>query len=237
MNLTSPTITTALTKNLTSAFAKADFPCVIASLPIKPEAGLFEWRVASLAGSSEGRFYAGYRVRRDETDQPSSTNAEESLRIALTNFVALSASAGPQFSISSFGKVEAIPDGLEVLLFEAKATGSSDTFVVGFDQQAVSWFARSLATTARPTRPVSLMDTLLDVELPVSILLASREAPLSDVLQWGPGTIVEFEAGLGDPVDVIVNKQTVARGAVVLVDGNYGVRVTEVLPGTASLGG
>jgi flagellar motor switch protein FliN len=132
--------------------------------------------------------------------------------------------------------VEIGPETSHVSLQVQGSDGVSEV-ILSLDRATVAWFAANVATSRKERiAHTSMIDTLMDVELPVSILLATREASLSDVLQWGPGAIVEFEAGLSDPVDVIVNKRTVARGSVVLVDGNYGVRVTEVFVASTPVG-
>ncbi len=52
---------------------------------------------------------------------------------------------------------------------------------------------------------------------------------LEDVLKLASGSIVELNRSATDPVDVLVNDAVIARGEVVVVDGNYGIRVTEVV--------
>ena len=69
---------------------------------------------------------------------------------------------------------------------------------------------------------------LLDVELEASLRFGCRELPLSEVLDLGPGDVVELDRQVTDPVDLIVGDKIVARGEVVLVNGNFGLRVTEV---------
>jgi flagellar motor switch protein FliN/FliY len=72
------------------------------------------------------------------------------------------------------------------------------------------------------------MDLLLDVDLPVSISFGQTRLPLKDVLKLMTGSIVELNRGVNDPVDVLVNQCLVARGEVVVVEGNYGVRIQEI---------
>ena len=69
---------------------------------------------------------------------------------------------------------------------------------------------------------------LLDVELEVALRFGSREMPLGEILDLGPGDVVELDRQVADPVDLIVGDKIVARGEVVLVNGNFGLRVTEV---------
>ncbi|MGA2499257.1 MAG: flagellar motor switch protein FliN [Tepidisphaeraceae bacterium] len=72
------------------------------------------------------------------------------------------------------------------------------------------------------------IELLLDVELEASLRFGSREMPLSDILDLGPGDVVQLDRHVSDPVDLIVGDKIVARGEVVLVNGNFGLRVTEV---------
>lgn len=70
---------------------------------------------------------------------------------------------------------------------------------------------------------------LMDMDLQVSISLGRAELPLQDVLRLTTGSIIELNRSVGDPVDVVVNERVVARGEVVVVNGNYGVRVQELV--------
>jgi flagellar motor switch protein FliN len=80
-------------------------------------------------------------------------------------------------------------------------------------------------TEARAAQGV---DLLLDVELDASLRFGCREMPLSELLELGPGDVVELDRQVSDPVDLVVGDKIVARGDVVLVNGNFGLRVTEV---------
>jgi len=72
------------------------------------------------------------------------------------------------------------------------------------------------------------VELLLDVELEAAIRFGCRELTLSEVVELGPGDVVELDRMVTDPVDLIVADKIVARGEVVLVDGSFGLRVTEV---------
>jgi len=69
---------------------------------------------------------------------------------------------------------------------------------------------------------------LLDVELEAALRFGSREMQLGQILDLGPGDVVQLDRHVSDPVDLIVADKIVARGEVVLVNGNFGLRVTEV---------
>jgi flagellar motor switch protein FliN/FliY len=72
------------------------------------------------------------------------------------------------------------------------------------------------------------VELLLDVELEATLRFGCREMPLLELLELGPGDMVQLDRGVSDPVDLIVGDKIVARGEVVLVNGNFGLRVTEV---------
>ena len=72
-------------------------------------------------------------------------------------------------------------------------------------------------------------ELLLDVELPVSVSFGRAQVPLKDCLKLTTGSIVELNRAIGDPVEVIVNNCVIARGEVVVVEGNFGVRIQQVI--------
>lgn len=72
------------------------------------------------------------------------------------------------------------------------------------------------------------IELLLDVELEASLRFGCREMALGEILDLGPGDVVTLDRHVADPVDLIVGGKIVARGEVVLVNGNFGLRITEV---------
>lgn len=73
------------------------------------------------------------------------------------------------------------------------------------------------------------LDLILDMELPLWVRFGWTNMTLQALSKLGPGTTVDLEREPEDPVEVLVNNIVVARGEVVVVAGNYGVRVTEVV--------
>jgi flagellar motor switch protein FliN len=69
---------------------------------------------------------------------------------------------------------------------------------------------------------------LMDVQLPVSIRFGETEMLLEDIVKLGVGSVIELNCGIDEPVELIVNGKSLARGEVVTVDGFYGVRITEI---------
>jgi flagellar motor switch protein FliN/FliY len=72
-------------------------------------------------------------------------------------------------------------------------------------------------------------DLLLDVELPVSVSFGRAQVALKDVIKLTTGSIVELNRSIAEPVEVIVNNCVIARGEVVVVEGNFGVRIQQVI--------
>jgi flagellar motor switch protein FliN len=81
---------------------------------------------------------------------------------------------------------------------------------------------------AQTTYSQRSIDLLLDVELEASLRFGSREMRLNDVLDLGPGDVVQLDRHVSDPVDLLVGDKIVAKGEVVLVNGSFGFRVGEV---------
>ena len=83
--------------------------------------------------------------------------------------------------------------------------------------------------------PSENLQLLMDVDLDLSVSFGKTRLLLQDVLKLASGSIVELNRSASDPVEVLVNNSVVARGEVVVVDGNYGIRVTEVVSHSARL--
>ena len=74
----------------------------------------------------------------------------------------------------------------------------------------------------------SNIDLILDIELPVNVLLGETELTIHDVLQLCPGSIIELNRSVEEPVDVIVNNKLVAKGEVVVLDSYFALKITEI---------
>jgi len=79
-----------------------------------------------------------------------------------------------------------------------------------------------------PAVPQNL-DLILDIDLPLWVRFGQTAMTLQALSRLGPGMTIDLDRSPEDPVDVLVNNTIVARGEVVVVSGNYGVRVTEVV--------
>jgi flagellar motor switch protein FliN len=74
----------------------------------------------------------------------------------------------------------------------------------------------------------SPLDLLLDVQLEATIRFGERQLLLRDILSARPGSVIELDRDLNQPADLLVAGRLIARGEVVVVDGNFGLRVTEL---------
>lgn len=83
---------------------------------------------------------------------------------------------------------------------------------------------------ASPDESRAKLSLLMDVELALTLRFGSRRLLLREVLDLNPGAVVELDRKVEEPVDVLLDGRLVARGEVVVLNGNYGVRVTEVAP-------
>ena len=75
---------------------------------------------------------------------------------------------------------------------------------------------------------------LYDVEMTLTAEIGRTRLAVRQVLDLAPGTVLELDRTAGSPADVMVNGRLIARGEVVVVDEVYGIRVTEIVPGTDS---
>jgi flagellar motor switch protein FliN/FliY len=87
----------------------------------------------------------------------------------------------------------------------------------------------SLPPAGGPATTASNLELLFDVELPVSVSFGRAYLALKEVLKLTSGSIVELNRSVAEPVEVSVNNCVIARGEVVVVEGNYGVRITQIV--------
>lgn len=73
------------------------------------------------------------------------------------------------------------------------------------------------------------LSLIMDVPLNVSVEIGKTRRRLKDVLNFSNGTVVELDKQSDAPVDIIVNGQLIARGEVVVIDDNFGVRISEIV--------
>jgi flagellar motor switch protein FliN/FliY len=70
---------------------------------------------------------------------------------------------------------------------------------------------------------------LMDIPLSVTVELGRTKRSVKEILELSAGSIIELDKLAGEPVDILVNQRIVAKGEVVVIEENFGVRVTDIL--------
>lgn len=105
--------------------------------------------------------------------------------------------------------------------------GMAQTFPqVSVGVQPVQFPSLSSAAQAAQTGNIGL---LMDVSMQLTVELGRTKMLIKDILGMGEGTIVELDKLAGEPVDLLVNGKLIAKGEVVVIDENFGVRVTDII--------
>jgi flagellar motor switch protein FliN/FliY len=73
------------------------------------------------------------------------------------------------------------------------------------------------------------MELLLDISLPVTVELGRTRMIIRDILHLAPGSVLELDKLAGEPVDILINDKSIARGEVVVIDESFGVRLTSIV--------
>ncbi len=231
--------------------ALAGEPELVDALPKPFAAGSFGF-AASIAGDQQGRFAVVLDAAILEapllgegTDQKAgwAELLQETLNAAAGEVLART---GKKCSVEKFE--ESSGETKVTRAFQLKSGDRSWTILVRDEvrepkpaaapepPQTSASTSKSPAQAAAPAHaPASSSSTLtpgqellLDVELDASLRFGCREMPLGEILDLGPGDVVQLDRHISDPVDLIVGDKIVARGEVVLVNGNFGLRITEV---------
>ncbi len=79
------------------------------------------------------------------------------------------------------------------------------------------------------------LDIVLDVKVKVTVQLGSCQLPMREVLELSPGSVLQLNQHASDPVGLYVNEKLVAYGEVVVVEDNFGIKITELV-GSAKQG-
>lgn len=135
------------------------------------------------------------------------------------------------FAADLFVRIE--PVVIEALLHEQAESAQQAVAPVEAEQKqaqpqrAASAASASGGGTSHPPPPS--MELLLDVEMPVSVSFGRTNLLLKEVIKLSTGSIIELNRTITEPVEVIVNNCVIARGEVVVIEGNYGVRIQQIV--------
>ena len=73
------------------------------------------------------------------------------------------------------------------------------------------------------------MGIIMDVPLEITVELGRTHKKISEILEFSPGTVLELDKLAGEPIDILVNGKFVAKGEVVVIDENFGIRITDII--------
>ncbi|MEO5821977.1 MAG: FliM/FliN family flagellar motor switch protein [Vicinamibacteraceae bacterium] len=126
---------------------------------------------------------------------------------------------------------------------------AAGSFACRLDETNTLYFGCSYAAGSAPARPTAVptlvataadtapvvekmpdnLELILDIDMPLTVRFGEAVVSIEALSRLGPGSLVELSRQPDDPVEVLINGRLVARGEVVVVAGNYGVRVTQVV--------
>ena len=140
---------------------------------------------------------------------------------------------GREITPASGTEQDTQPEGIDWTVFAIRNhDGEVFRLRVAWTPEVAALYERGVSfdPTALPNDATvsKTFDLLLDVALPVSVSFGKTSLQIREVLKLNTGSIVELNRLVSEPVDVIVNDCVIARGEVVVVDGNYGVRITNL---------
>jgi flagellar motor switch protein FliN/FliY len=146
----------------------------------------------------------------------------------------LTGMTGQTVEVQESGESSSFNASLSYFQFRLQADGNTFSLYFGFNTGFFEGAGLpAAAVEIQPALPQSKSsgpyDLLLDVELPVSISFGRALVPLKEILKLNSGSIVELDRAVTEPVEVIVNNCVIARGEVVVVEGNYGIRIQQII--------
>jgi flagellar motor switch protein FliN len=146
---------------------------------------------------------------------------------------ALTTAAAREVTAQKGALLEKEPDGSSWEIFTIADAGKSWAFKAAWTKDLAAFCEPTAEEAAalpgaRESANSKTFDLLMDVALPVAVSFGKTALEIREVLKLNTGSIVELDRFVSDPVEVIVNDCVIARGEVVVVDGNYGVRISQL---------
>ncbi len=140
-----------------------------------------------------------------------------------------------QMAAAMAGENDDSEDGIEAQTADALAEGSDENMEKALSEEGgeditpVKSVSFQQLTPSDEVVDKDNIDRLMDVGLNLSVELGRKEMQIKEILSLGPGKIIELDKLAGEPVDLLVNGKLLAKGEVVVVDENFGVRITELI--------
>jgi flagellar motor switch protein FliN len=136
--------------------------------------------------------------------------------------------------------------GVNFTLLASQASSSKLMLELGLSPELMASLSSISAAAAVPVADLQVsnlavshepnFDLLLGVNLNLTLRFGQRTLPLREVLELASGSVIELDHEVHEPADLLLGDKVIARGHVVIVDGNYGVRITEVADARQRIG-
>ncbi len=225
--MTAPHASDALVDSLVQGFAAAVDAIVggVTGLPAQAEASGDGWTLTgSVSGARRGTLEVWIDLGSAETLARRITGTEAPDRTAI---VALLRDLWSRAA----GSLSTQPDfaGLSIGFGTARASGAPGGGVT-YELTGDGVTAR-IVVANRVSPAVALhenLDVVLDIDLPLVVRFARTMLPIRTLSMLGPGSVVDMERSPDEPVQILVGGRVIAHGEVVVVGGNYGVKITDV---------
>jgi flagellar motor switch protein FliN/FliY len=178
-------------------------------------------------GAAEGRLViwfdrgsaAAYARTIGKTEETPSDDATADLLIELVREASAAVSARPDGAGIEIG---------DPVVGQGTVSATARAIFVAVPNVASCLIAVGVATAAGSRSADDRLGAVLDVDLPLVVRFGRTVMPLHAVAELGPGSVIDLGRAPEEPVDLLVGDRVIARGEVVVVGGNYGVRITHL---------
>lgn len=145
------------------------------------------------------------------------------------------------FTVDDIGFIQTgsdLSDMQKLFSYTMQLKGVTGEVVFGFDSTVVNTITKSdepeqedneeVLKNHFQTEDMKNISLIMDVQLPIRVRIGSKRMLLKDVLNMDIGSVVELNQLANDPLEILIGDKVVAMGEVVIVDGNFGVQITEI---------
>ncbi len=139
-------------------------------------------------------------------------------------------SGAPSWTVSSTAWMRVGPNEAATAWIEIQVSAALMAALRSQSSEISAEIPTAAVTAPSAAQSSVKLELLMDVELAVTLRFGSRRLLLREILDLNSGAVVELDRQVYEPVDLMLDGRVVARGEVVVVDGNYGLRVVEVAP-------
>jgi flagellar motor switch protein FliN len=232
----------SVTHGLEELFAQTEpshSPASWTPRPAESTRSNFLWWSCELSVDPACRFFAGAPEETWE-ELKRSAQPQDDPFAPLTQVVQRAAEGrfGLEVVCSSNGAAEEPPEDWTAVTVDLGIPVPAMEFAISPELTAALGGVPEIAGVAAvgPDGEPGSVDMLMNVEIPVSVSLGRRQMRMKELLGLTRGSIVELNQDLGDEVEIRANNCVIAKGEVVAVDGNYGVRILKMVAGRPSKG-